>query len=241
MEGQGSDPSVPLFKETCHNGAVCQWEGKADETIFYQVAGSGHGGDGFLYRLWRPRRGAAKPVCVPVFPWGERTPRPGVGIQRDERGAGGNALPPASGGDEEPVESSSAPYPEASGESEAPEETPGVEEDGWYHTKDEVGLYIHLYNRLPGNYVTKKEAQAQGWPGGNVERYTGEGTAIGGDRFGNREGLLPKAKGRSYTECDIDTVGTDSRGAKRIVFSNDGLVYYTGDHYNTFELLYGEP
>ncbi len=130
---------------------------------------------------------------------------------------------------------------ESSGESEAPEETPGVEEDGWYHTKDEVGLYIHLYNRLPGNYVTKKEAQAQGWPGGNVERYTGEGTAIGGDRFGNREGLLPKAKGRSYTECDIDTVGKDSRGAKRIVFSNDGLVYYTGDHYNTFELLYGEP
>ncbi len=148
---------------------------------------------------------------------------------------------PASGGDEEPEESSSASEPEASGESEAPEETPGVEEDGWYHTKDEVGLYIHLYNRLPGNYVTKKEAQAQGWPGGNVERYTGEGTAIGGDRFGNREGLLPKAKGRSYTECDIDTVGKDSRGAKRIVFSNDGLVYYTGDHYNTFELLYGEP
>ena len=130
---------------------------------------------------------------------------------------------------------------ESSGESEAPEETPGVEEDGWYHTKDEVGLYIHLYNRLPGNYVTKKEAQDQGWPGGNVERYIGEGTAIGGDRFGNREGLLPKAKGRSYTECDIDTVGKDSRGAKRIVFSNDGLVYYTGDHYNTFELLYGEP
>ena len=119
---------------------------------------------------------------------------------------------------------------ESSGMSEALEDT-----------KDEVGLYIHLYNRLPGNYVTKKEAQDQGWPGGNVERYTGEGTAIGGDRFGNREGLLPKAKGRSYTECDIDTVGKDSRGAKRIVFSNDGLVYYTGDHYNTFELLYGEP
>lgn len=149
--------------------------------------------------------------------------------------------PPASGGDEEPEESSSASEPEASGESEAPEETPGVEEDGWYHTKDEVGLYIHLYNRLPGNYVTKKEAQAQGWPGGNVERYTGEGTAIGGDRFGNREGLLPKEQGRTYTECDIDTVGENSRGAKRIVFSNDGLVYYTDDHYESFELLYGEP
>lgn len=120
------------------------------------------------------------------------------------------------------------------------EETPAVTEDGWYNTKNEVAEYIHLYNRLPGNYKTKKEAQAAGWSGGNVERYTGQGTAIGGDRFGNREGLLPKAKGRQYTECDIDTVGRDSRGAKRIIFSNDGLVYYTEDHYNTFEQLYGD-
>ena len=74
-----------------------------------------------------------------------------------------------------------------------------------------------------------------------MERYTGEGTAIGGSRFGNREGLLPKEPGRTYTECDIDTVGENSRGAKRIVFSNDGLVYYTDDHYESFELLYGEP
>ena len=89
--------------------------------------------------------------------------------------------------------------------------------------------------------MTKSEAEDAGWSGGNVERYTGEGTAIGGSRFGNREGLLPKEQGRTYTECDIDTVGENSRGAKRIVFSNDGLVYYTDDHYESFELLYGEP
>ena len=71
-----------------------------------------------------------------------------------------------------------------------------------------------------------------------MERYTGKGTAIGGSRFGNYEGLLPEAKGRTYTECDIDTVGRSSRGAKRVVFSNDGLVYYTGDHYESFELVY---
>ena len=59
-------------------------------------------------------------------------------------------------------------------------------------------------------------------------------------RFGNYEGLLPEADGRTYAECDIDTLGADSRGAKRIVFSNDGLIYYTEDHYETFELLYGE-
>lgn len=116
-----------------------------------------------------------------------------------------------------------------------------VDEDGWYTSKEEVALYIHLYERLPDNYVTKDEAEDAGWNGGNVERYTGEGTAIGGSYFGNREGLLPKARGRSYTECDIDTVGENSRGSKRIVFSNDGLVYYTEDHYETFELLYGEP
>ena len=116
-----------------------------------------------------------------------------------------------------------------------------VDEDGWYTSKEEVALYIHMYERLPDNYVTKDEAENAGWSGGNVERYTGEGTAIGGSYFGNREGLLPKAQGRSYTECDIDTVGKNSRGAKRIVFSNDGLVYYTDDHYESFELLYGEP
>lgn len=116
-----------------------------------------------------------------------------------------------------------------------------VDEDGWYTSKEEVALYIHLYGELPDNYVTKREAEEAGWSGGNVERYTGEGTAIGGSAFGNREGLLPKEQGRTYTECDIDTPGKNSRGAKRIVFSNDGLVYYTDDHYESFELLYGEP
>lgn len=120
-------------------------------------------------------------------------------------------------------------------------EAPGVDEDGFYHTKDEVALYLHLYGHLPDNYVTKNEARALGWTGGSVERYAGEGTAIGGSRFGNYEGQLPEAAGRTYQECDIDTVGRSSRGAKRIVYSNDGLIYYTGDHYESFELLYGEP
>ena len=120
-------------------------------------------------------------------------------------------------------------------------EAPGVDEDGFYHTKDEVALYLHLYGHLPDNYVSKREAQELGWTGGSVERYAGEGTAIGGSRFGNYEGRLPEKEGRSYQECDIDTVGAPSRGAKRIVYSNDGLIYYTGDHYESFELLYGEP
>ena len=112
-------------------------------------------------------------------------------------------------------------------------------EDGTYTTKEDVALYIHLYGHLPDNFITKKEAEKLGWPGGSLEPYA-PGMCIGGSRFGNYEGLLPEAEGRSYTECDIDTLGAKSRGAKRIVFSNDGLIYYTEDHYESFELLYGE-
>ncbi len=116
---------------------------------------------------------------------------------------------------------------------------PELDEDGTYNSKEDVSLYLHLYDHLPSNYITKNEARDLGWTGGSVEVYA-PGCAIGGDRFGNREGLLPKAEGRTYYECDIDTIGQSSRGAKRIIFSNDGLVYYTEDHYESFTQLYGE-
>ena len=115
---------------------------------------------------------------------------------------------------------------------------PPVSEDGVYDEKDDVALYLHLYAHLPSNYLTKKEAQALGWSGGSLEPYA-PGMCIGGDRFGNYEKKLPAAKGRTYTECDIGTMGKRSRGDKRIVFSSDGLIYYTDDHYNSFTLLYG--
>lgn len=119
------------------------------------------------------------------------------------------------------------------------EPAPAIDEDGWYDDKENVALYIHTYGKLPPNYISKNEAEDLGWEGGSVERYA-EGKCIGGSKFGNYEGLLPKKDGRQYYECDIDTLGEDSRGAKRIVYSNDGLIYYTEDHYETFELLYGE-
>ena len=115
-----------------------------------------------------------------------------------------------------------------------------LREDGSYTAKEDVALYIHIYGCLPENFITKDEARDLGWEGGGLEDYA-PGKCIGGDRFGNYEGLLPDAEGRTWTECDIDTLGKDSRGAKRIVFSNDGLIYYTDDHYESFELLYGEP
>lgn len=103
----------------------------------------------------------------------------------------------------------------------------------YYYDLENVVLYLEVYDELPPNYITKKEAEALGWEGGSVEKYK-EGAAIGGDTFGNREGLLPEEKGRRYTECDIDTDGYGSRGSRRLVFSNDGLYFYTSDHYETF-------
>ena len=115
-----------------------------------------------------------------------------------------------------------------------------IDENGSYTTKEDVALYIHTYGKLPVNFMTKDEARDLGWEGGGLDDYA-EGMCIGGDYFGNYEGLLPEADGREYTECDIDTLHASSRGPKRIVFSNDGLIYYTDDHYESFELLYGEP
>ena len=128
---------------------------------------------------------------------------------------------------------------ESYSEDDSGSEAPDIDRDGWYYSADDVALYLHTYGCLPGNFITKDEARSLGWEGGGVEEYA-EGCAIGGDVFGNREGLLPDAAGRVYYECDIDTDGQDSRGGKRIVFSNDGLIYYTADHYESFTLLYGE-
>ena len=113
-----------------------------------------------------------------------------------------------------------------------------VEENGNYTSKEEVALYIHTYGKLPVNYITKKQAQELGWDPekGNLSDIL-PGMSIGGNVFGNYEGALPRAGGRRYFECDIDYEG-GYRGAKRIVYSNDGLVFYTEDHYNTFEQIY---
>ena len=124
-------------------------------------------------------------------------------------------------------------------ETQAPEETP-IPEDGSYTTKEDVALYLLTYGHLPYNFVTKPEAEKAGWNGGSLE-YVMPGKCLGGDRFGNREGQLPKAKGRTWRECDINTLGKRSRGPERLVYSNDGLIYYTPDHYETFILVYGKP
>lgn len=126
--------------------------------------------------------------------------------------------------------------PNAPDQPESPNQ-PQLAEDGSYTSRDDVALYLHLYGRLPDNFITKDEARRLGWEGGSLEPYA-PGCCIGGSRFGNYEGLLPDQEGRSWQECDIDTLGASSRGARRLVYSNDGLIYYTDDHYESFQLLY---
>ena len=113
--------------------------------------------------------------------------------------------------------------------------TTQIEEDGIYTSKEEVAAYIHEYDHLPSNYITKKEAKSLGWVAseGNLDEVA-PGMSIGGDTFSNKEGNLPYGK---YKECDIDFDGT-YRNGKRIVSSNDGWIYYTEDHYASFECLY---
>lgn len=120
------------------------------------------------------------------------------------------------------------------------EDTPVISVDGTYTSKEDVSAYLHEYGHLPSNFITKKEAKKLGWVSseGNLDKVA-PGMSIGGDYFGNYEGTLPEAEDRDYYECDINFDGT-YRNGKRIVFSNDGLIYYTDDHYETFELLYGE-
>ena len=100
--------------------------------------------------------------------------------------------------------------------------------------------YLGIYGELPENFITKDEAKALGWD--SRYNYVGEvapGKSIGGDRFGNYEGQLPARKGRKWYECDANYRGR-KRGAQRVLFSSDGLYYYTDDHYQTFTQMFPE-
>ena len=125
---------------------------------------------------------------------------------------------------------------EMQGMDEGQSEVYTIDEDGWYYSTEDVALYLHTYGELPDNFITKKEAQSMGWDNkkGNLWEVA-DGMCIGGDHFGNYEGLLPEED--DYTECDVNYEG-GYRGAERIIFSDDGDIYYTGDHYESFEQMY---
>ena len=106
-----------------------------------------------------------------------------------------------------------------------------------YTDKEHVAAYIHVYKTLPPNYITKGQATKLGWKTKGTLDQVAPGKSIGGDRYGNYEKKLPDKQGRTWKECDIDYV-RGNRNAKRICFSNDGLIYYTSSHYQKFERLY---
>lgn len=97
-----------------------------------------------------------------------------------------------------------------------------------------VASILRKTGKLPDRFLSKKEARKLGWvpEQGNLNELA-PGKSIGGDHFGNYEGKLPEKKGRSYREADVHD-SPNKRGAERLVFSNDGLIFYTPDHYKTF-------
>ncbi len=132
------------------------------------------------------------------------------------------------------TEEQSAPEPDATQAETEQDDAAGLpREDGSYYDLQNVVLYLELYGKLPDNYITKGEARDLGWEGGSVEDFLPD-AAIGGDRFGNREGILPQAGKNTYYECDIDTHGYKNRGSRRLIYTADGNYYYTGDHYESF-------
>lgn len=128
-------------------------------------------------------------------------------------------------------------------QSEADEPKAEPTDDGfeWPVTApQQIVNYLERYGELPENFITKAEARALGWD--SRVNYVGDvapGMSIGGDRYGNYEGLLPMKKGRKWFECDAN-YGGKKRGPERVVYSTDGLYYYTSDHYQTFTQMFPE-
>lgn len=120
----------------------------------------------------------------------------------------------------------------SSRQKDIPPQESSLDPNQYYYTKEEVMAFIHQFDRLPDNYIIKSQANQQGWS-------TRDKTyVVGGNRFGNREGRLPKKKGRQYYEADVQAGYSHHRGPERIIYSNDGLIFYTDDHYDSFQQYY---
>ncbi|MBI1247392.1 hypothetical protein GC197_06040 [bacterium] len=111
------------------------------------------------------------------------------------------------------------------------------------HGPDEVAVvrYLKENGRLPDSYITKHEARNLGWDAakGNLQDVA-PGKSIGGDKFMNREGDLPNSPARQYFEADLNYHG-GHRGAERLIYSNDGLMFVTRDHYHSFHQVKTKP
>lgn len=165
-----------------------------------------------------------------ILALGERLMNAGQPGETASSGSGSQSVSASA----QPSESASESGSESASESAAE----SLPRDGSYTSPEDVALYLHTYGELPGNFLTKSEAEKKGWVAdkGNLWEVT-DHMSIGGDRFGNREGVLPDADGRKWYECDVNYQG-GFRGAERLLYSSDGLIYYSGDHYKTASRLY---
>lgn len=95
--------------------------------------------------------------------------------------------------------------------------------------------HLKYYGRLPTYYISRGDAYHQGWKPrlGNLSKVA-PGKMMYGGIYRNDDGKLPQTSGRIWYEADINYQG-GRRNDKRVLFANDGLIFVTYDHYNTFE------
>ena len=111
-------------------------------------------------------------------------------------------------------------------------------EDGNYTSRDDVAFYLYTYRKLPANYITEKEAVEMGWNPENGDlSEIAPGMSIGGDSYKNEKKMLPEKSGRKFYICDVE-YEQGIRNNKRIIYSDDGLVFYTENDCETFIQLY---
>lgn len=120
-----------------------------------------------------------------------------------------------------------------------------VEESGLYTTKDSVAVYLCKFDKLPSNYVGKNEGKSlyesktgntfSKW---NFNPWTTLGVMIGGDTFNNHadnpDNYHPTLPEGNYHEADVD-YSAKNRGTKRLIYQSDCVIYYTADHYESFD------
>lgn len=113
-----------------------------------------------------------------------------------------------------------------------------VTRGGEYTSMEEVALYIHTFGTVPPNFISKTKARNAGWVAeeGNLWEVL-PGMSIGGGGWHNDEAVMPGAYYDQWYECDIDYEG-GYRGPERLVYSDNGMIFYTPDHYESYARIF---
>lgn len=99
---------------------------------------------------------------------------------------------------------------------------------------DGADWHLKYKGKLPEYYLTRDDASSLGWnPNKNTLDNIASNRMIFGGQYFNKTGHLPEKKGRIWYEADINYI-SGKRNSERIVFSNDGLIFVTYNHYKTF-------